>query len=43
MEMYHLEELVLEWDDNTADPENARKVLAELKPYPTVVQNFHSG
>ena len=43
VEMYHLEELVLEWDDNTADPENARKVLAELKPYPTVVQNFYCG
>ncbi|XP_030963477.1 putative disease resistance RPP13-like protein 1 [Quercus lobata] len=27
-----LEELVLEWDENTADPENARKVLAGLRP-----------
>ena len=31
--MHYLEELVLEWDDNTADPENARKVLAGLKSY----------
>ncbi|XP_050283511.1 putative disease resistance protein At3g14460 isoform X3 [Quercus robur] len=27
-----IEELVLEWDENTADPENARKVLAGLRP-----------
>nr|XP_023897537.1 putative disease resistance RPP13-like protein 1 [Quercus suber] len=46
VEMYHLKGLVLEWDDNTADPENARKVLAGLKPYPTLERltiNFYCG
>uniref|UniRef100_A0A7N2LD03 R13L1/DRL21-like LRR repeat region domain-containing protein n=1 Tax=Quercus lobata TaxID=97700 RepID=A0A7N2LD03_QUELO len=32
MDKHSIEELVLEWDENTADPENARKVLAGLKP-----------
>ncbi|KAL0007022.1 hypothetical protein SO802_008524 [Lithocarpus litseifolius] len=45
--MHSLEELVLEWDDNTADPENATKVLAGLRPSVTSLKkltiNFYCG
>ena len=41
-----LEEIVLEWDENTADPENARKVLEELRPsiwLKRLTINFYCG